>query len=58
MDVELDELNKRANTPNVKNHGIRRLAPTYLSMGYPVYECPCYFLYMERKKSFIKNNCY
>ena len=28
MDVDLDELMKRANRPNVKNHGIRRLGPT------------------------------
>ena len=28
MDVDLDELIKRANTHNVKNHGIRRLGPT------------------------------
>ena len=28
MDVDLDELIKRSNTPNLKNHGIRRLAST------------------------------
>ena len=27
MDVDLDKLIKRANSPNVKNHGIRRLNP-------------------------------
>ena len=31
MDVDLDKLNKRANTPNVKNHGIQRLTPTNVS---------------------------
>ena len=28
MDVDLDEFIKRAHTPNLKNHGIRRLGPT------------------------------
>ena len=28
MDVDLDELIKRAHTPNFKNHGKRRLGPT------------------------------
>ena len=28
MDFDLDELIKRAHTPNLKNHGIRRLGPT------------------------------
>ena len=28
VDVDLDKLIKRAHTPNLKNHGIRRLGPT------------------------------
>ena len=43
MDVDLDELIKRAHTPNFKNHEYNvSVQPTYLSIGYPVYNNLCY----------------
>ena len=51
MDVDLDELIKRANTPNVKimEYNVS-VQPTYLSMGYSVYVYSKRFTYVFNVK--------